>query len=200
MQKLFLSSLMLFFMGLTTYAQNLDLKPGVDRWSIKTSTVVNVKTVPITDLLQLSNPITDYHKTEYGDKRIPTIVQPDSLKEGDIVSTTAWLHLVALERASDTHRDGDYHIQITNSPEWGDSCFIVEVPYPDFVNDPDLIKDKYWPKRPNQLSNRIRRIGPALRSAGISIEEKKIRGTKYWNFYLGGTEGADRESDITLGK
>ena len=138
MQKLFLSSLMLFFMGLTNYAQNLDLKPGVDRWSIKTSTVVNVKTVPITDLLQLSNPITDYHKTEYGDKRIPTIVQPDSLKEGDIVTTTAWLHLVALERASDTHRDGDYHIQITNSPEWGDSCFIIEVPYPDFVEDPYL--------------------------------------------------------------
>ena len=136
MRKLFLVLSTLYFVSLITYAQTLS--PGVDRWSIKTSTVVNVKTIPIGDLLQLSNPIEEYHEAEYGDKRIPTIVQPDSLKEGDIVTTTAWLHLVALERASDTHRDGDYHIQITNSPEWGDSCFIIEVPYPDFVSDPDL--------------------------------------------------------------
>ena len=138
MKILFWALLVLYFLTFITYAQVLDVNPGVDRWSIKTSAVVNVKTVPISDLLKLGNPIEDYHETEYGEKRIPTIVQPDSLKEGDIVTTTAWLHLVALERASITHRDGDYHIQITNSPEWGDSCFIVEVPYPNFVKDSNL--------------------------------------------------------------
>lgn len=138
MKKLYLVLLTLSFSCLITYAQTSDLNPGVERWSIKTSTLVNSKIVPIQDLLKLENPIDNYKKSEYGDKRIPEIVQPDSLKEGDIVTTTAWLHLVALEKASDTHRDGDYHIQITNSPEWGDSCFIIEVPYPDFVKDPDL--------------------------------------------------------------
>jgi len=138
MKKLLLVWIAFYFVSYISYAQTLDVNPGVDRWGIKTSTVINVKTVPIADLLKLSNPIDEYHKSEYGDKRIPTIVQPDSLKEGDIVTTTAWLHLVALERDSKNHRDGDYHIQITNSSKWGDSCFIIEVPYPDFVNDPDL--------------------------------------------------------------
>lgn len=77
-------------------------------------------------------------KAEYGDKRIQAIVGPDSLKEGDIVTTTGRLHLVALENDSKNHRDGDYHIQIRNSPVWGDSCFIIEVPLPEFVNDPNL--------------------------------------------------------------
>ena len=51
MRKLFLASLALYFLNLITYVQTLS--PGVDRWSIKTNTVVNVKTVPIGDLLQL---------------------------------------------------------------------------------------------------------------------------------------------------
>ena len=137
MKKKYLVLLIVFCAGVIIYAQD-DFNPGVERWSIKTSTVVNIKTVPISDLLKLANPIEEYHEAEYGDKRIHVIVQPDSLKEGDIVTTTGWLHLVAVEKASGTHRDGDYHIQITNSPEWGDSCFIIEVPYPEFVNDPDL--------------------------------------------------------------
>jgi hypothetical protein len=47
---------------------------------------------------------------------------------------------VALENDATQHRDGDYHIQIRNSPNWADSCLIVEVPNPDpvFVKDPDL--------------------------------------------------------------
>lgn len=123
---------------LYSYPQTNDLNPGIERWNIKTSLTTSVKTVPLEDLLKLENPITKYVKAEYGDKRIPTIVKPDSLKEGDIVTTTGWLHLVALERDSKKHRDGDYHIQITNSPVWGDSCFIIEVPYPEFVQDPNL--------------------------------------------------------------
>lgn len=138
MKRLQFLFITLCLVSLSSYAQSLDVSPGVERWSIKTTTVVDVKTVPIGDLLKLANPIQEYKKAQYGDKRIPTIVQPDSLKEGDIVTTTAWLHLVALERDSHNHRDGDYHIQITNSPVWGDSCFIIEVPYPDFIEDPDL--------------------------------------------------------------
>lgn len=137
MKKLSLVLLTCLF-TICSYAQTKDLNPGVERWSIKTSTLLNAKAVPLADLLRLENPITDYVKAEYGDKRIPTIVQPDSLMEGDFITTTGWLHLVALERDSKHHRDGDYHIQITNSPVWGDSCFIIEVPYPEFVSDPSL--------------------------------------------------------------
>ena len=138
MKKLFLLLLIFNCGSLIIYAQDSDFTPGIKRWGIKTSLVVNLKTVPITDLLQLDKPFEHYHDAEYGNKRIPIVVQPDSLKEGDIVTTTAWLHLVALENDNEHHRDGDYHIQITNSPEWGDSCFIIEVPYPDFVEEPDL--------------------------------------------------------------
>lgn len=45
---------------------------------------------------------------------------------------------MALENDATDHTDGDYHIQIRNSPVWGDSCLIVEIPYPEFVKDPVL--------------------------------------------------------------
>jgi putative DNA primase/helicase len=53
----------------------------------------------------------------------------------------------------------------------------------------EFINDKYWPKNPSQLSNRIRRISPSLRAAGISVEEKKVRGQRLWTFFLSNEEG-----------
>jgi hypothetical protein len=123
------------------YSQNTDLNPGVDRWSIKTSLPDNPKkkTLTMDQLLQLNNPIAKYSAVKYDTARISKKVD-FGLKEGDIVSVTGWLHLVALEKDPKYHRDGDYHIQLRNSPYWADSCLIVEVAFPDprFVADRDL--------------------------------------------------------------
>jgi hypothetical protein len=54
-----------------------------------------------------------------------------------------------------------------------------------------FINDKFWPKNPSQLSNRIRRISPSLRAAGISVDEKKVRGQKLLAFCLNDKEGVD---------
>jgi len=123
----------------TLFTQNLHLEPGVERWAIKTSLVDHPqkKKVPLVELLALPNPV-DQQESKYDSVRIPFAVGSRHLKEGEIVTTTAWLHLVALEDDSRNHRDGDYHIQIRNSPEWQDSCLVVEVPYPEFVSDPAL--------------------------------------------------------------
>lgn len=132
MKKLLLLLLVISFSAsILIYAQDSEFTPGVKRWNIKTS-LVNFKTVPLADLLQLNKPFEHFIEAEFDKNRIPIIVQPDSLKEGDIVTTTGWLHLVAQED------DGDYHIQITNSREWEDSCLIVEVPYAGFVKDTGL--------------------------------------------------------------
>ncbi len=74
----------------------------------------------------------EYNDINYPDKGIPVKVS-GNLKEGDIVTTEGYIHLVALEKASGNKRDGDYHIQLTLSPVWGDSCFIVEIPYSEFA-------------------------------------------------------------------
>jgi len=121
------------------FAQNMHLAPGVERWAIKTSLLdqPQKKKIPLAELLALPNPI-DKEDSKYDSVRIPFTVGPRHLHEGEIITTTAWLHLVALEDDSKNHRDGDYHIQIRTSPEWQDSCLVVEVPYPDFVPDPAL--------------------------------------------------------------
>ena len=123
----------------SVFTQSLHLEPGVERWAIKTSLIDHPqkKKVPIAELLALPNPI-DQEDSKYNTARIPVAVGPHHLQEGAIVTTTAWLHLVALEDDSKSHRDGDYHIQIRTSPEWQDSCLVVEVPYPDFVSDTAL--------------------------------------------------------------
>jgi len=137
MKKIF--CILIFLLNFFNLSQAQDLQPGVDRWLIKTTLLKNPrhKQVSIQDLLELGNPIDRYIK-KLDSVRIPASVQPSGLKEGDIVSTKAWLHLVALENDSRTHQDGDYHIQLRNSPVWGDSCFIVEVPYEKFISDPEL--------------------------------------------------------------
>ncbi len=135
-------SLFLIFSYSFAFAQKRNYKAGVDRWSIKTSILENMpkKNVPLKDLLMLQNPIKKFTK-KYESKRIPKVVDPDSFREGDIISTNGWLKLVALEDNSKTHRDGDYHIQLVPKPNMTDSCFIVEVPYPGFISDPVLKKE-----------------------------------------------------------
>jgi hypothetical protein len=138
--KAVLIALFTFVSGiLNLYGQTLDVQPGTERWFVKTSLPASPRKKPLTirKLLSLEDPISKPADAPES-TRIPKTVNPGSVKEGTIVTTTAWLHLVALERASGTHRDGDYHIQLRSDSTWGDSCFIVEVPYPPFVDDPAL--------------------------------------------------------------
>ena len=44
--------------------------------------------------------------------------------------------------------------------------------------------DKSWPKMPNYLSNRIKRIADSLRSIGIEVEQKRKNYGKVWKFKL----------------
>ena len=105
------------------------IKPGTERWPIKTSvpagTTAKATTVALADLLALA----DVKGVTKDDKRYQTARMPvqagEKFPEGTLISTTGWLHLVAGET------DGDYHIQISNSATSGDQCLIVEVPNPD---------------------------------------------------------------------
>jgi hypothetical protein len=139
--KLKLILLFLAF-SLVAYAQpGLNLQPGIDRWKIKTTapnftTNDNAKPVSLKKLIILPLLAKEYSTNKYSDTLIPKKVE--TLTEGDIISTKGYLHLVALENSSTDHRDGDYHIQLTLSPTWGDSCFIVEIPYEEFVSNPVL--------------------------------------------------------------
>jgi hypothetical protein len=58
------------------------------------------------------------------------------------------------------------------------------------MQDLNITNDKSWPKMPNYLSNRVRRIAPALRKAGINVsdpsEDGRTRGKRSWRFTCSG--------------
>jgi hypothetical protein len=115
-------------------AQQVVLKPGVERWPIKTSALddgTKGKPAKLGDLLGLGN-AADVKRNDprFKEARIPGEQVPIG-KEGDLITTTGWLHLVALED------DGDYHIQISGSQTDGNNCLIVETP----KNDEEFVKD-----------------------------------------------------------
>ena len=120
-----------------SFAQKLN--PGVERWEIKTSTEHHARhdTMALSTLLNLPSPIRNRNEAPQNE-RIENKV--DGLKEGDMVTVTGYLHLVAMEDDPKKHRDGDYHMQLRTSSEWGDTCLIIEVPFPTFVSDHSLSK------------------------------------------------------------
>ena len=134
--------LILLFLQSFIFSQtNEELEPGVDRWKIKVSAenfVSNEEAKPVSLKRLLNLPLLEkkFSTDDFDEVLIPKKV--GVLKEGDIISTKGWLHLVALEKASGTHKDGDYHIQITRNRKWSDSCFIVEIPYEEFAENDDL--------------------------------------------------------------
>jgi hypothetical protein len=48
------------------------------------------------------------------------------------------------------------------------------------IPDDEITKNKYWPKAPNKVSQKINQIAPSLRSVGIKVEF--IKGGKIWKF------------------
>lgn len=121
-----------------TYESDQDLKPGVDRWVIKTKVekiTAKVTPVALKDLLKLPLLKPEYSTDTYSATIIPEKV--GNLREGELISTKGYLHLVALEKDQD-NKDGDYHIQLTLKEKWSDSCFIVEIPASEFVSNKTL--------------------------------------------------------------
>jgi len=131
---------------LTAAAQTCN-GPGKARWPIKTSlpdgttATASGKTIALAKLLALpaAPDVTDNDK-RFQDTRIPAFDNSLNLKEGDLVTTTGWLYLVATEKD-----DCDYHIQISpearttaDPPQESDDCLIVEAPRPDFLTGEGL--------------------------------------------------------------
>jgi hypothetical protein len=133
LEFIFIGSLLI----IPSITQAQPLEPGVYRWSIKTSLLTGApkKETTLDELIYLANPV-DLEADVPANSRMTKAV--NGFKEGDIITITGWLLLVALEDDSKNHQDGDFHIQIRNGPVWGDSCLVVEIPDSDFVSDPNL--------------------------------------------------------------
>jgi hypothetical protein len=114
------------------------MKPGVERWPIKT-TAHHMNEAPrviaFDSLIALPDPAgVKKNDSRFQDAFIPSFHNFAGLHEGEIVRVSGWLHLIAYET------DGDYHIQISNSETSGDHCLIVEVPYPTYVKSAPNLK------------------------------------------------------------
>jgi hypothetical protein len=129
--------------GDTAAAQAADDTAGDDedagdthhRWQVKTTLApgadpAHATAVRIDDLLALPDaPGVARSDDRYQTARIPEPIGRLGLREGQLVTTSGWLHLVAHPA------DGDYHLQLTGSRAEGDHCLIVEIPDPDRVTD-----------------------------------------------------------------
>lgn len=124
---------------ISLHASSLAAKPGVARWAIKTSVLsdAQLRTLSLDDLLGLKLPTIPPKSATFDPNtaRIPGSV-PGVPHEGDLVTVTGWLHLVAFE--STKTGDEDYHIQLSGDQADGAHCLIIEAPNPDYVSDPAL--------------------------------------------------------------
>uniref|UniRef100_Q02AC0 Uncharacterized protein n=1 Tax=Solibacter usitatus (strain Ellin6076) TaxID=234267 RepID=Q02AC0_SOLUE len=124
-----------FFAALTALSFSL-FGQGVERWSVKVGVPAGTNfskttAVAMADLLALKDvPGVSHNDKRYQADRIPGKAG-ERYPEGKLVTTTGWLHLVAGET------DGDYHIQLSDSPTTGDNCLIVEVPNEEEKFTPD---------------------------------------------------------------
>jgi hypothetical protein len=111
--------------------------PGKARWEIKTTVpddadIKASKDVDLHTVLAIKAPPgAKGHSRRMDHKRYPTAPNAAGLAEGEMITVSGWIHLVAAEP------DGDYHIQIAQTKGSQIRCFIVEVPRPvkKFVKD-----------------------------------------------------------------
>ena len=119
-----------------------SFQPGKARWDIKTSLPTGASTwafkyVDLATLLAIKPPPgAKGHSRKMDHARYLAAANASGLVEGDIISTTGWIHLIAAEP------DGDYHIQIAESDKSMARCFIVEAPRPakKFVKDDRVLQ------------------------------------------------------------
>jgi hypothetical protein len=119
--------------------------PGKERWAIKSTVPAGAdlkksRVVKITDIAGLANPPGVRNKdSRFEDKIIPGFSNPLHLKEGDLVTFSGFLFLIAEE-----DNDCEYHIQMASQfpdmskPKDLDDCVIVEVAMPEDFKDAAL--------------------------------------------------------------
>ncbi|MCX6248997.1 MAG: hypothetical protein NTW10_14825 [Bacteroidetes bacterium] len=137
--------LLTFFLPVAGFLCGQGFSPGKERWPVKTSVThfLPVKEVSLAELMGLRSPILSYTKEEqeeYQDQRFSEVIGTHHLKEGDIVITSGYILLAALEKDS-KGADADYHIQIRTTSEWADSCLVVEAAYPPFIKGNVTLQD-----------------------------------------------------------
>jgi hypothetical protein len=141
--------------------------PGKARWEIKTSVpadidLKNSKKVNLPTLLVIKwPPGAKGHSHRMDHRRYAAAPNARGLVEGQIISTTGWIHLIAAEP------DGDYHIQIAPTNTNQSRCFIVEVPRP----LQKFIKDK-------RVRNAAAMVRAKIRSKVLNGKELKYGGTR----------------------
>jgi hypothetical protein len=141
--------------------------PGKARWEIKTSLPAsadlnNSKKVSLQTLLAIKPPPgAKGHSRRMDHKRYPAAPNAAGLVEGQIISATGWIHLIAAEP------DGDYHIQIAQTKDSQTRCFIVEVPRPlqRFVKD-------------RRVRKAVAAVREKIRSKVLDGKELKYGGTR----------------------
>ena len=63
---------------------------------------------------------------------------------------------------------------------WSGTASELKAELEQYTQDEDIIRNKYWPKAPNKVSQKIRLIAPSLRSIGIDVEF--VKKGKTWKF------------------
>ena len=146
---------------ITAWADALPcIKPGTERWPVKTSLPggAKTKTMALADVLNLEK-LTDVRKNDprYQAKHITD--QP--VKEDTLVTISGWLYLAAFE--SD---DCDFHIQISPQPRTSadpptkdDDCIIVEIPSGQYATS---IADQVEAQRQWVIDNLLNKTAPKI--------------------------------------
>ena len=144
-----IATLLMFTAVCFAQAKEKNLGPGHDRWTVKTSAKTSQppKKITITKLKALDRLFAPGEKESATDKaKYDTKVHPKvvgGLHEGQIIEVRhAYVQLLAREASHNTthddYEDADYHIQVNDTRDEREGCYIVEIPDPQFVSDADL--------------------------------------------------------------
>lgn len=92
-----------------------SLPAGADLNQARSLTLMDLGTLPEPPGVQKNDP-------RYEDARIPAFPNPLSLKEGDVVTVSGWLHVVR------SMGDGDYNLRFSSQRDSADHYIVSEIP------------------------------------------------------------------------
>lgn len=138
------------------------------RWQIKThvppgADLAHATPVRVRDL-QLFPDAPGVKKSDprFKTERIPPFANPLGLREGQVITTSGWLHIAAHPS------DDDYHLQLTASRDDPSRALIIEIPSPELTTDPAL---RPFFDRAREFVNDSVLQGTKLKKHGVVIDE-----------------------------